>query len=70
MMRAMAGLFETLTFVGGLIGILALGSTLLSLAAGKGNDVTLAAASAFAVAATAIPYCIAGVFHRNAMRQP
>lgn len=67
-MGVIAGIFEILTVLGGIVGGLVMGWTLLSLGAGQGSDITIAAASAFAVAVTAIPYCIAGVCHRAETR--
>lgn len=68
-MGAVATIFEVLTFLGGIVGVLVLCWVIVSLGSGSSNDVTLAAGSAFAAAVTIIPYCIAGAFHRNAMRR-
>jgi hypothetical protein len=67
-MKTLATLFEILTVIGAVLGGLALGWTILTLGAGRGSDVSLAAGSAFAIALTAIPYCVAGAFHRGATR--
>lgn len=64
MLRVLAGLFEVLTVIGACIGAVMLFSGLL-----PGNTAIQTGASSAAAAAFAIiPYTIAGVLHRAAMR--
>lgn len=62
--RSLAGLFELLTVLGGAIGSFLLVSGIM-----PGNSaIQTAATSATAVAFVALPYAVAGIFHRVAMR--
>ncbi|MES2449269.1 MAG: hypothetical protein V4610_01765 [Pseudomonadota bacterium] len=62
--RYLATLFEALTFVSAMAGTAILFSGLL-----PGNSaIQTAASSATAVAFVALPYALAGIFHRNSTR--
>lgn len=62
--RFLATLFEVVTFLGAVIGVFLLFSGLL-----PGNTaIQTAASSATAVAFVALPYAVAGIFHRNSTR--
>lgn len=67
-MKIMASIFEAITFLCALASAFIVFDMLVSAGTGQLNNMVLAASSAFAVAVTSIPYCVAGIFHRAAMR--
>jgi len=65
-MRLVATVFEVIAFLAGLIGLWVVFDTM---AAPGVSAPQQAAGVAFGISVAIIPYCIAGVFHRGAVRE-
>lgn len=64
LLKALANLFEVFTVAGAAIGVFVLATGMAT----AESAVQEGAAAAVALACVAIPYCVAGVFHRAATR--
>jgi len=67
-MKVIATIFDVLTVLAAAVSGFMILDMLATAATGGLNNMALAATSAFAAAIVLVPYCIAGSFHRGAVR--